>query len=62
LADRGQKRTGTVYTQGWQPPTMTLLTAAGEVTVQTGVIDVVGWALTLGGVLVTALWLRHLSR
>ena len=41
---------------------MTLLTAAGEVSVQTGVIDVVGWALALGGVVVTALWLRHLAR
>ncbi len=41
---------------------MTLLTAAAEGSVQTGVIDVVGWAIALGGMLVTALWLRHLSR
>lgn len=40
---------------------MTLLTGAAEVSVQTGVIDVVGWAIGLGGILVTALWLRHLS-
>ena len=41
---------------------MTLLTAAGEVSVQTGVIDVVGWVIGLGGILVTVLWLRHLAR
>jgi hypothetical protein len=39
-----------------------LLTSASEVSVQTGVIDGVGWLLTLGGILLTALWLRYLVR
>jgi hypothetical protein len=39
-----------------------LLSQAGEVTVQSAVIDASGWAIGLGGLLVTALWLRHLYR
>jgi hypothetical protein len=38
------------------------LSAGGEAVVQTGLIDATGWALTLGGLLLTALWLRHLYR
>jgi hypothetical protein len=38
------------------------LASTAEVSVQTGVIDGVGWVLTVGGILVTALWIRHLTR
>lgn len=38
------------------------LTQAGEVTVQGTLIDASGWAIGLGGVLLTALWLRTLFR
>jgi hypothetical protein len=36
------------------------LAQAGEVTVQGTVIDASGWVMVLGGLLLTALWLRRL--
>ena len=38
------------------------LSQAGEVTVQTGVIDAAGWVIALGGLLLTVFWLRSLFR
>jgi hypothetical protein len=37
-----------------------VLTAVGAP--QPGAVDIAGWLVTGGGVLVTALWLRHLTR
>jgi hypothetical protein len=39
-----------------------VLSQAGEVTVQSTIIDASGWVMVLGGILLTALWLRHLVR
>jgi hypothetical protein len=36
------------------------LSQAGEVTVQGTIIDATGWVMVLGGLLLTALWLRSL--
>ena len=36
------------------------LTQASEVTVQGTIIDASGWVMVLGGLLLTALWLRKL--
>jgi hypothetical protein len=38
------------------------LAQTGEVTVQGALIDASGWVVGLGGLLLTALWLRHLYR
>jgi hypothetical protein len=37
-----------------------VLSQAGEVSVQATVIDASGWVMVLGGLLLTALWLRSL--
>ena len=37
-----------------------LFAAGGEVTVQGTIVDASGWVMVLGGVLLTALWLRKL--
>jgi len=39
-----------------------LLTQANETAVQGSIIDASGWIILLGGVLLTALWLRSLTR
>jgi len=39
-----------------------VLTEAGAASVQGGVVDAAGWVIGLGGVLLTALWLRSLTR
>jgi len=36
------------------------LAQAGEVTVQGTIVDASGWVMVLGGLLLTALWLRKL--
>ncbi|MFB6297827.1 MAG: hypothetical protein ABEH56_04840 [Salinirussus sp.] len=45
---------------GFDPATV--LSEAGAASVQGGVIDVTGWAIGLGGLLLTGLWLRYLIR
>jgi len=39
-----------------------LLASANETAVQGTVIDASGWVILLGGVLLTAFWLRSLAR
>jgi hypothetical protein len=39
-----------------------LLASANETAVQGTVIDASGWVILLGGVLLTAFWLRSLTR
>jgi hypothetical protein len=39
-----------------------LLASANETAVQGTAIDISGWVILLGGVLLTALWLRSLTR
>ncbi|WP_340099271.1 hypothetical protein [Salinibaculum salinum] len=39
-----------------------LLAQANETAVQGSVIDAAGWIILLGGVLLTAFWLRSLAR
>jgi hypothetical protein len=39
-----------------------ILSTAGDAGVQSTVIDASGWVILLGGVLLTALWLRSLTR